>query len=91
MTSDSGKEKLSSFSRCPGFDIADAENAVTMEGSMQRLERPSASRVGRTHLHNELTLRVVEQRHGVPHEIRRTICCECGKLLSEEQFGRTSA
>ena len=43
------------------------------------------------HLHNQVTVRVVEQRRGIPIEIRRTICGECGRVLAEQRLGRTAA
>ena len=49
-------------------------------------EQPQAS-----HLHDEVQVRVIVQRDGVPHEVRRTVCRDCGRVLREEPVRRTAA
>jgi len=61
-----------------------------MKGSKPASEQARTSFRRADHLHDEVRLRVIEQRQGVPHEIRRTVCRHCGTLLSEEPIGRAA-
>lgn len=62
-----------------------------MEGSKRERDRPGAPGASTRHLHNQVTVRVVEQRRGIPNEIRRTVCTECGTVLAEQRLSRTLA
>jgi hypothetical protein len=42
------------------------------------------------HLHDELRFRVIEQQHGIPREVARTVCRECGAVLREDPIRRPS-
>jgi len=51
----------------------------------------NASTIKRRHNHREVTVRIVRQRDGVPYEVDRSICADCGKVLSETPLRRAAA
>jgi hypothetical protein len=45
--------------------------------------RTDASRNAADHRHDAVIRLVLGQRHGVPFELRRIVCSECGRVLAE--------
>jgi NMD protein affecting ribosome stability and mRNA decay len=43
------------------------------------------------HEHRAITRVAISQRHGVPYEVERTVCAECGRLLDERPVKRAAA
>lgn len=44
-----------------------------------------------THLHEEVRVRVLEQRAGVPYEVSMRVCAECKQVLDEQAVKRAAA
>ena len=45
----------------------------------------------REHEHVEVTTHTLKQRDGVPYEVERTTCLDCGRVLDERPLRRTAA
>jgi NMD protein affecting ribosome stability and mRNA decay len=43
------------------------------------------------HEHRAVTTLALTQRHGVPYEVERTVCADCGRLLDERPVKRAAA
>jgi NMD protein affecting ribosome stability and mRNA decay len=43
------------------------------------------------HEHRAVTRLAISQRDGVPYEVERTVCAECGRLLDERPVKRAAA
>ncbi len=51
----------------------------------------NVSTLQRTHKHTVVTTHAVGQRAGVPYELERTVCAECGRVLGERPLRRAAA
>jgi hypothetical protein len=43
------------------------------------------------HRHHAVSTHVVVQRAGIPYELERTVCRDCGRVLSERPLRRAAA
>jgi hypothetical protein len=48
-------------------------------------------KVSRLHRHRAETRHVIAQRDGVPYELERRLCTECGRVLEERPVKRAEA
>jgi transcription initiation factor TFIIIB Brf1 subunit/transcription initiation factor TFIIB len=58
-----------------------------MSGEMKKL----SLRQGHSSKHAVVTTYVVRQHDGVPYEIARTVCAECGEVVEERLLRRAAA
>lgn len=49
------------------------------------------SRTPRLHRHRAVTTHVLVQRAGVPYELERTVCPDCGRVMAERPLKRAAA
>jgi hypothetical protein len=54
-----------------------------MTGTLRTLRLP--------HRHRAVSRHVVVQKAGIPYELERVVCAECGRVLSERPLRRTAA
>ncbi|HEY7018453.1 MAG TPA: hypothetical protein VH297_08280 [Gaiellaceae bacterium] len=45
----------------------------------------------RLHRHTGVRTFVLRQRFGIPYEVERTVCSECGRVLDERPVKRAAA
>jgi ribosomal protein L37E len=50
-----------------------------------------APRSRREHKHKAVTTHAVGQRAGVPYEVERRVCSDCGRVLDERPLRRAAA
>lgn len=46
---------------------------------------------GKVHRHTAVTVHVLRQRGGVPYEVERVVCGDCGRVLDERPLRRAAA
>jgi NMD protein affecting ribosome stability and mRNA decay len=45
----------------------------------------------RLHRHTPVTTHALRQQAGIPYEVARTVCANCGRVLDERRLRRTAA
>jgi hypothetical protein len=50
-----------------------------------------AASLRRTHRHTGVTTHVLRQREGIPYEVERIVCRNCGRVLDERPLRRAAA
>jgi hypothetical protein len=43
------------------------------------------------HEHTKSVTHAIVVRHGIPYEVQRVVCAECGRLLDERPVSRVAA
>jgi hypothetical protein len=51
----------------------------------------SAAPARRLHRHQPATTYVLRQQAGIPYEVARTVCTQCGRVLDERRLRRAAA
>jgi hypothetical protein len=54
---------------------------------MTRTQRSTTA----AHRHRPVTTYVLRQQAGIPYEVARTVCAQCGRLLDERRVRRPAA